>query len=131
MKNGPYEMLIAPPEYPGKKYRGRYVYEHHFKWWKLRGQVPPKGYEIHHKNGNHRDNRISNLQLVTAHEHRKLHGAIAKTKAQKNTICGMCNKNFVLSGNVFRTRLKNNITGKMYCSRECQWVSMEKCSALA
>lgn len=79
MKNGPYELIKAPEGYPGKKYRGRYAYEHIINWWTSNG-MPPVGYEIHHINGNHRDNRIKNLQLVTGEEHRKIHGEMRKVK---------------------------------------------------
>lgn len=27
VRNGPYEMVVAPAEYPGTRYRGKYVYE--------------------------------------------------------------------------------------------------------
>ena len=43
MKNGPYEMVIAPEEYPGRRYRNRYVYEHQLVWWKNTGKLVPKG----------------------------------------------------------------------------------------
>lgn len=36
VKNGPYELVIAPEEYPGKKYRGRYAYEHRVNYWRAR-----------------------------------------------------------------------------------------------
>lgn len=122
MKNGPYTMLVAPENYPGKKYRGRYAYEHHIKWWKKHGTVPRPGYEIHHKNGNHRDNRLSNLILVTLHEHRKLHGQLAKKKAMKNrpkVNCAFCGVEFTKNGNELRQRLKKN-NGRIFCGRSCQ-----------
>lgn len=63
MKNGPYEMVIAPKDYPGKKYRDRYCYEHTLVWWKNTGTIPKDNEIIHHKNGNKRDNPFSNLEL--------------------------------------------------------------------
>jgi len=44
----------------------RRIYEQHF------GPIP-KGYHIHHKDGNHYNNHIDNLQCVTAQEHFRLH----------------------------------------------------------
>jgi len=34
----------------------------------------PNGYFIHHKDGNHFNNEISNMELITPQEHSKLHG---------------------------------------------------------
>lgn len=73
MKNGPYEMVIALKEYPGRKYRGRYVYEHHLVWWKHTGEILPDGMLIHHKNENKRDNRFKNLELKSFSDHSKEH----------------------------------------------------------
>lgn len=38
----------------------------------------PENYQIHHINGNHRDNSIENLQLVTKSVHRKYHYSLNK-----------------------------------------------------
>lgn len=40
----------------------------------------PRGYDIHHKNGDHFDNSIDNLELLTKSEHGKIHGANRKEK---------------------------------------------------
>lgn len=45
-----------------------YVWEHH------NGAVP-EGCHVHHKDFDKRNNEIENLELLTAHEHQKLHGA--------------------------------------------------------
>ena len=87
MRNGPYELILAPKDYPGKRYRGRYAYEHIVVFWQSYGFVPPKGWEIHHVNGNHRDNVVVNLQLVTNKEHRQLH---IKPKSYVTKPCGYC-----------------------------------------
>lgn len=42
-------------------------------WEKFYGRKIPKGYVIHHKDFNCRNNSISNLQLLTVEEHLKLH----------------------------------------------------------
>lgn len=126
MKNGPYELIVAPEDYPGKKYRGRYCYEHVFKWWKKHGVLPPKGYEIHHRDHNHRNNKDNNLELISAKDHRKLHAQISSMKAKIEVICGFCKKKFIRRGNDYRSKRKNNKTGLQFCTRVCQHESMKK-----
>jgi hypothetical protein len=101
------------------RYRGRYAYEHVVVWWKHHGCVPPKGYEIHHKDMDHRNNRVGNLELLTSGEHKKLHGSFSHRQARKKITCGFCEKIFYLRGNRARSRLKDRKFGKLFCSRSC------------
>lgn len=126
MKNGPYELIVAPKNYPGMKYRGRYAYEHIVVWWEKHGKIPDSGFEIHHKNGNHRDNRIENLDILTSKQHRVAHGLIRTEKCLVDAICGLCGISFKRKGNQYRSSIKSSKTGKMYCSQECQYNSMRK-----
>ena len=66
MKNGPYELVIPPPEYPGKRYRGRYAYEHRVNWWRKTKKNPDDfdGLIVHHKNDKKRDNSPDNLEQM-------------------------------------------------------------------
>jgi hypothetical protein len=75
VKNGPYEMVMAPEEYPGKRYRGRYCYEHHLVYWRAYGILPKRGEVVHHKNEQKRDNRIENLEIKTVGQHNSDHAA--------------------------------------------------------
>ena len=45
---------------------------HIYVWEYYNGKIP-KGYEVHHKDFDRSNNDISNLQLLTRSEHRKLH----------------------------------------------------------
>jgi hypothetical protein len=47
--------------------------------------VPEKGYVIHHKNLNHNDNVIDNLQKITTSQHASLHNRLNKPGNQNNT----------------------------------------------
>ena len=54
---------------PEKK---NYEWEHKVVWEKYNGKIS-KGYHIHHKNGIKDDNRIENLEIISAKEHTELH----------------------------------------------------------
>lgn len=118
MRNGPYELVIAPVSYPGKRYRGKYAYEHVVVWWKNVGSIPPNGYEIHHVNGEHRDNRFENLKLVTSHEHRILHGQLRRRPPIQFN-CGFCGVTSSRRARDYRYKIKTNRSGKLFCSLSC------------
>lgn len=118
MRNGPYTLIVAPKDYPGKRYRDRYSYEHLVVFWRNYKIIPGNGLEIHHKNGDHRDNRISNLQLVTSAEHRQIHGNQAR-KEKIKFLCGFCLKPHSMKPNNYRWKIKNNKYGKIFCSISC------------
>lgn len=118
MRNGPYELVIAPQGYPGFRYRGRYAYEHTVVWWKNHGVVPSKGHQIHHLNGNHRDNRIENLQLLTSAEHARIHAA-KKRKPKILFHCPICGEPKILSRRHYLHRKRLNKGSLVYCSRSC------------
>ena len=50
----------------------RRIYEHRLVWEQHYGIIP-KGYQIHHINGNKLDNKIENLELISQKEHLKKH----------------------------------------------------------
>ena len=51
---------------------GRTVPEHRLVWIKAHGPIPP-GYEIHHRDGNPRNNKLENLIMLTKSAHKKEH----------------------------------------------------------
>jgi len=66
-----------PNIYRGKKsftWKGgitrRYARSIWEKWW---NQIVPDGYDVHHVDGNKRNNYITNLALVTHVEHSRIH----------------------------------------------------------
>jgi hypothetical protein len=63
-------------EYPGGYYIhnsvGSNIRMHRYVWEYYYGKIP-KGYEIHHIDGNRGNNDISNLRILTTKEHRKYH----------------------------------------------------------
>jgi hypothetical protein len=51
---------------------GKIVYEHRQVYEETFGKIP-KGFIIHHIDGNNKNNSIENLKLLTQSEHIKLH----------------------------------------------------------
>lgn len=115
MKNGPYELILAPKKYPGKRYRGRYAYEHHIVFWKKTGKVIGPGEVIHHKNEKRRDNRFENLEMISASDHSVHHNKVEPL----NLSCGFCKKDFKLKPSFYRTRINRNSSGLVFCCRSC------------
>lgn len=54
--------------------------QHHVVWTKVNGPIPT-GMHIHHKDGDESNNELSNLQLVTPEEHRRIHMGFVKDSA--------------------------------------------------
>jgi hypothetical protein len=129
MRNGPYILVIAPEDYTGKKYRNRYVYEHHLVWWQNTNSVVPRGYVIHHKNHNKHDNRIENLELMTDEKHKDEHTKERK-KSLIKIICFHCGKEGRKPGRNYRFALKKG-KNRFYCSRNCQYAAMRKRSEVS
>jgi hypothetical protein len=111
MKNGPYTLVIAPQEYPGKKYRGRYCYEHRLKFWRANGHLPET---VHHDNEMKRDNEDKNLIGMGKAAHNRLHHF--KPECRGKFICQWC-------GEEFTRRLSKGSPNK-FCSKPCVWESL-------
>jgi hypothetical protein len=116
MKNGPYTLVTAPEGYPGKRYRGRYAYEHHVVWWQNTGVVPDSASVVHHKNEDKRDNRFSNLEMISRGAHTAHHSVPA---ALVELPCGKCGKTFERIASNYRCQIKNG-QAIFYCTRSCQ-----------
>jgi predicted RNA-binding Zn-ribbon protein involved in translation (DUF1610 family) len=112
MKNGDYELVVAPEDYPGKLYRDRYAYEHRVVWWQETGSLPSG--EIHHISGDKRDNRFENLADLSREEHAQKHSqGITMVRFD----CPTCGNEFVRARKqTHLVKRKNNAT---YCSSSC------------
>lgn len=61
-------ILIKNYSHPRADKRG-YVFEHILIWEKANGKPVPRGWQVHHKNGNKKDNRPENLEAMPARRH--------------------------------------------------------------
>jgi hypothetical protein len=118
VKNGPYILVKAPENYPGKKYRDKYCYEHVLVYWQNTGVVPGDNEQIHHKDDDKHNNQFSNLEKINKGAHQKLHGERSPSNLVKFKCPGCQNIFFRRRGNTFL------IKGGIYaaCSRECTGV---------
>lgn len=112
MKNGPYELVIAPKEYPGKKYRNRYVYEHQLVWWQNTGELVPEDSLIHHKNHDKRDNRFENFELKSRKEHSAEHSR-ERRGADVYLHCDWCTEAFSIRSKNHKYKL--SIRQETFC----------------
>ena len=48
------------------------LFLHRYMWERSNGRIP-RGYQIHHKDGDRSNNELANLQLMTVKEHQKYH----------------------------------------------------------
>lgn len=61
-------------DYDSTSFGGRTIHIHRLIWLKAHNfEKIPRGFVIHHINGNKKDNRIENLELLSEGEHRRKH----------------------------------------------------------
>jgi HNH endonuclease len=116
MKNGDYILVVAPPDYPGKRYRDKYCYEHILVAWKKYGRMPTPDENVHHKNKDKHDNRDENVVIISSEEHQQLHAA---ERAVDDIVveCAFCKIEYGIRPNHYRSFVKRGQT--MHCSRSC------------
>ncbi len=70
---------------------GKLRFEHSVVWERVNGPIPP-GMQIHHKDNNKTNNDISNLQLVTPLEHKRLHSGCRLVNGEWEKPCKVCHE---------------------------------------
>ena len=89
MTHGKYILVVVPDDYPGKRYRGRYAYEHHVVWWVAAGEVVDTSVDVlHHEDGNGHNNAFSNLVKKKKSDHTRDHHTKAETVIISCDWCG-------------------------------------------
>jgi hypothetical protein len=82
------------------------------------GRYLDKSENVHHRNGNKKDNTLANLEVLTVNEHIRLHG-IDRQVENVRCICDHCGKNFEIPPATYRLRVRRNKLGKLFCSLSC------------
>ena len=78
---------------------------------------------VHHKNGNTKDNRIENLELLYKKEHDKDHSE--KKKRFVEIKCPVCENVRKVKLSQYKYRIKNG-QKNFYCSRKCNAIGENK-----
>lgn len=97
--------------YKQKQINGKHIDEHRYIMEQHLGRKLLRNEYVHHKNGDKKDNRIENLEIMTPQEHNKEH----KEKLPKTKICKVCGKEFEPP---IKHRGRNTI-----CSEECKRIN--------
>ncbi len=66
---------------------GKTIDEHRLVWINNYGEIP-LGMVVHHKDGNGKNNELSNLELIKKKEHTKLHMTGVISPLRRNAVCG-------------------------------------------
>ena len=106
-------MIKPPEEYPGKRYRKGYCYEHHYVYWKHTGKLVPEGFNLHHRDENPHNNVFDNLELIKL----KTHVANHKRIDAIIVLCENCQREIKIKPAQFRYKEKKGM--RHFCSRRC------------
>lgn len=74
--------LVFAPDYPGPKVCGSYVLEYRLVMERHLGRLLREDELVHHINGDPTDNRIENLEIVSAAQHAREHIAENQPRMQ-------------------------------------------------
>lgn len=93
--------------------------EHRFVYEELTGNKIPGGYVIHHKDFDHHNNDINNLEMMLLEEHAGLHGSVvlSNPETQKKTYESRMNN--IASGKITFKRGWENHNSLKYTKEEC------------
>lgn len=96
---------------------GNQIMEHHFIWKKINGDIP-KGYQIRHINGVKSDNRIENLELLSARDNKRMNsGCYKNIEGKWIKPCRKCGASKLLEVDFYQ---KKDGQASSWCIRCCK-----------
>lgn len=115
VSNGDYNRAVVP-DHPHAN-ENNYVLHHRVVMENHLGRVlDPWEEVVHHKNGDTKDNRVENLEVLSRSEHTKLHSE-EWTETRVRLKCPECGDVFDRQRN--QTHLVKDSTDATFCSRSC------------
>ena len=105
------------PKHPNSTQKG-YVLEHRAIMENKLGRLLTKEEIVHHINGNGKDNREDNLELLKVKEHNDYHSKEKKRKHRIKLVCAFCGVKFERKANKVRYAIKKGQT-QFCCSCKC------------
>ena len=125
VKSGKYIYAVVP-EHPSAIDFG-YVYEHRIVMENHLGRLLEKDEIVHHKDGNGKNNKIENLELMKQSEHARQHG-IERGIVMCLLKCPECQEDFDKPKN--KTHLvKPSKLGATFCGNRCRGLFSQKIQA--
>src|SRR6185312_1730733 len=115
VNKGDYNYAVVP-EHPNRT-KNNYVLEHRIIIENHLGRILNKNEVVHHINGDKKDNRIKNLQVMDSKEHNKLH-ADQQGQTMLELICPSCKKVFSIQKKQTHVGKKRGKTTS--CSNSCR-----------
>ncbi len=109
----PYTWIVLP-EHPKSDYRG-YVLEHRAAAENKLGRLLDSDEVVHHVNGDRKDNRSNNLEVMSQSEHARIHASVGIRMLILR--CPGCGTRFVKRRRNSHLVIKNQVSTS--CSREC------------
>ncbi len=100
-------ILVSQPDHHRANNKG-FVWEHILVVEKATGRPVSKDMHVHHKDGNRANNNLSNLQVLTPSEHRRLHSGWKQVDGKWCKTCPGCNRFLLLEANFHKRNSSTN-----------------------